>query len=336
MIKLLLAPFLALNILIALDFSKCFDKTKHSFYKIDSNFAIAVSSNRAILFSNHKPSNLNGFKIVKYNPFLNLYILETTKQLNPLTIKNPSNIPTNIELASINIHGFKKGAFISRQNGFDEFAKVNFSNQAGSAIEGICYQLYGVGIGGNSFIEASYIIEFLKNPNIEYGDLGFRFEQVGSNLILKHVDTTINHDNFKPFDKIVSIDGKNFGSLKSLNDYILYKKPNSTVSIVLNRVGEVIKTSSKIYKKEGGGVLSDTFLERYGAYFDKNLNVISLSKNSYFFKKGLKIGDKILEINRKKVSTHMDIKDIITNRDEKILRILIKRDDFTFFVTADL
>ena len=90
--------------------------------------------------------------------------------------------------------------------------------------------------------------------------------------------------------------------------------------------------SAKSQKREGGGFLSDTFLEFLGLYFDKNLFLTKIEKKALKYQ--LKLGDKLLQINHKKIRTKEEILEILVNKN-KSLSLLFLRDQFQFFLTVN-
>jgi type II secretory pathway component PulC len=75
--------------------------------------------------------------------------------------------------------------------------------------------------------------------------------------------------------------------------------------------------------------LSDTFLEVLGLSFDKNLKIIKIEPAAD--KYGLKLGDKLMQINQSNITTEQEILEIISQSEESA-NLLFERRDFQFFV----
>ena len=85
-----------------------------------------------------------------------------------------------------------------------------------------------------------------------------------------------------------------------------------------------------IHKRYGGGYISDTFLEKKGIFFDKDLKIIKLK--GMYKSYGFKLGDKLLKVNGTFVNSYTEVRKNISNFDEKA-SLLFQRDGFQFFVS---
>jgi hypothetical protein len=103
-------------------------------------------------------------------------------------------------------------------------------------------------------------------------------------------------------------------------------------SVKIKRANEFITISAKTQNRAGGGYLSDTFLEFLGISFDKNLFIIKIEKKAEHY--GLKLGDKLLQVNLKDVENEEEILEIIDNP-KKSANLLFQREHFQFFVKVN-
>lgn len=113
---------------------------------------------------------------------------------------------------------------------------------------------------------------------------------------------------------------------------ILFSPIGKKHKIKVKRDAQVLVLDALSKKRYGGADIGDTFLEPKGLYFGKDLKIKKISNeyNSY----GLKVGDKLLQVNGKKVG-HID--DIRENIDDFKYHasLLFLRDGFQFFVNIN-
>jgi len=82
--------------------------------------------------------------------------------------------------------------------------------------------------------------------------------------------------------------------------------------------------------------VSDTFLERFGLFFDPHLRIVSVERGSAAWRRGLRPGMRLLMIDGRPVASWRDIRRTLS---EKLadgiepLRFLWEENDFQFFVT---
>ena len=82
-------------------------------------------------------------------------------------------------------------------------------------------------------------------------------------------------------------------------------------------------------------MVSDTFLERFGIYFDPSLKIVRIVPGSQAQKRGLKKGDRLLMIDGKKCGSRGDVREILSGYatgGELPERFLWERNDFQFFL----
>ncbi len=86
----------------------------------------------------------------------------------------------------------------------------------------------------------------------------------------------------------------------------------------------------------GGGYLSDSFLEKQGIFFDKEMKIVKITKKSFAEESGLKVGDKLIQIDHKMIKSQSDIKEYLSKLKSKETQLLFDRSDFQFFVKIGL
>ena len=161
--KLLLLLFsLGLSIkLVAYDFSTCQIKAVHSMEKIDQSYGIAIKPlkknaklpAKSVLFFYSPNTTPKDYKILKHDPFLGFYLLESKTNLNPISLKEINSEMLEDEIASITPTHSVSGKIMTRMQSPVDFATLNVPTFQNSLINTICDQNYGIGIGKNQFLE---------------------------------------------------------------------------------------------------------------------------------------------------------------------------------------
>jgi len=310
------------------DFSQCYKKNKQSFVYFGDTRAIAVSKHLAVAYSQTKPKA----DFIKFDPFLNLYLFHSKKTLKPVRFKSTKTLKLGEWIAGMDDTSLYAGNFAKSGDLLDSFYLQNAKLDENSIISCLCCQVYGIGIGAGSFIGSEYIERFIKQKEIYYGDIGVRFKKRADSFVVKSRDPFYQNQLLNIGDKILKINGKKINTLKQLNQTILFSKPKSIVTIELLRGKYKLKRSLMVRSRLGGGYLSDSFLEKQGIFFDKNLKINKITKDSFGYKSGLHIGDRLMQIDRKIINNQNDIKEYLSELKSKSAQLLFDRNDFQFFV----
>jgi len=314
------------------DFRQCYAKNKQSFVYFGDTRAVAVTKHLAVAYSKTKPK----VSFVKFDPFLNLYLFQSKKTLKPIRLKSTHALKLGEWIAGMDDTSLYAGNFAKSGDLLDSFYLQNAKLEENSIISCLCCEVYGLGIGAGSFIGSEYIKRFINNKDIYYGDIGVRFTRHTTNFLVKSIDPFYPNQLLQVGDRILKINGKKITSLKQLNQMILFSKPKSIVTIELLRGKYKLKRSLVVRPRKGGGYLSDSFLEEKGIFFDKEMKIIEITKKSFGEKSGLKIGDKLMQIDHKKIQSQNDIKTYLSNLKAKEAQLLFDRHDFQFFVKIGL
>ena len=97
----------------------------------------------------------------------------------------------------------------------------------------------------------------------------------------------------------------------------------------IKRDSKYLNFKVKTKKRYGGGYVSDTFLEQKGIYFSQNLTILKIANE--FEGYGLKVGDRLIQVNGKKVSDTTDIRKHISSFKHFAI-LLFEREHFQFFI----
>lgn len=314
------------------DFKQCFEKNKNSFVYFGETRAIAISKNRAVAYSKTKPSQ----PYIKHDPFLNLYLFESKTPLKPVKLKSTNLLKVGEWIAGMDESSLFAGNFAKVGDVIDSFYLQNAKLDANSMVLCLCCEVYGLGVGGGSFIGSEYIKRFVENKTNIYGDVGARFEQRGQEFFVSELDPFFENQKLHIDDKILKIDTKKIYSLKGLNQQILFSQPEQKLTIELLRSGKILKLEVVVKQKNGGGALSDSFLEKKGIFLDNDMRIKKIIEGSFGQMSGLKTGDKLLEVEQLKMENSAALRKFFSTNKAKSVHMLFDRNDFQFFMTLDL
>ena len=322
--------FLALNFLLLNlyackgGFEACRLKTIHSDAIFNQTLQIPVQNNKRLLFSKTIPDA----KIIKHDPYLSLYLVENKKNFkHPFRINNKLSLGT----AAVNNEIIVEGKIVKKQIGLNSFASYSEPLFAPSILLNSCCALEGI-VTPNGIIEKEYLERFLKIGKVSYADIGIRVVDEKKLIIVNVSNPFMKNNPFKKDDSVLELNGKKVKNSATFMRDILFSKIGSTHKIKIKRDSKVLTLSVKSQKRDGGGFLSDTFLEFFGISFDKNAYIIKIEKKA--LKYHLKLGDKLLGINGEKIKSEEEILEILANN-KKSSYLLFQRDQFQFFVTVN-
>ncbi len=319
--------FLALNILLLNlyackgGYDSCKLKITHSDAVKKYSLQIPVLKNQKLIYSRYQPNA----KIIKHDPFLSLYLVKDRKKF-----KHPFKINNHLTLgvAAVDKKIATEGRITKNQVGLNSFAKFSEKTNTPSLLLNSCCALEGI-VTSRGIIQKDYIERFLKNKSSIYGDIGIRVANEKKNILVKRVNPFLKDNPFQKNDRIIMLDGKKIARASVFMKKILFSKVGSSHKVKIKRGSKYLTFKVKTKKRYGGGYLSDTFLEEKGIYFSNNLTILRIANE--FKGYGLKIGDKLLQVNGKKINNVYEIRKYIS--DFKFhASLLFERDDFEFFV----
>ena len=290
----------------------------------NNTLQIPVTKYTRLVYSKTKPKE----KILKYDPFLNLYLVKVKKSfLFPFKINNF----LSFGVASVNITNAIEGKILKPQIGLNHFATFSEKVFTPSLLTNSCCALEGV-VTERGIIQKEYLERFLNVKDTRYSDIGIRLHDTHNNTKIKRINPFIENNPFKNNDILLTFDGEKVKSSSSLMKKILFAKVGSKHKLKVKRGSKILTFNVVAYERIGGGFKADTFLESKGLYLDNNLIIFKVE--SFFKKYGLKIGDKLLKINGNSVS-NVDELGIYINAFKEKSSILFERDGFQFFININ-
>lgn len=329
--KLLLISLTTLS-LWAADYSRCAERLALSMEKVGGSYAIALNEGELLYYGKTAPS---GFKIIKSDPFLGFYLLQSKKKMVPLELRDINEDTLKSTLGVGSPQGFTIGQITKRMEGFLDYAQFSEPTPPNSVISSICYQFYGIGTG-NGFIETSQIKRFLEGNNFVYGDLGVLVMEENKKFIVDYAEPFINGIELQMGDEILELNHKTPQSLKELQQAIYTLKPDTEVSLKIRRNGELMDIKSKVLHRTGGMLLPYQYLSALGIQFSSDWTIQSLNPPQGIGFEKLEIGDQILKIND--IDMPQNFEDgvkLISKESKKAMKLLIIRNGFQFFVTIN-
>lgn len=311
------------------DFKQCYNKNKKSFVYFGNLRAVAVGKHTAIAYSKTKPQT----PFIKYDPFLNLYMFHTKQTLHPVRLKSTHSLKVGEWIAGMDEDSLFVGNFAKSGDVLNSMYLQNTSLKPNSIISCLCCDIYGLGVGKGEFIGSEYIKRFMNSKKVFYGDIGARFIQKEGKLYINDIDPFYEKNPLKVGDEILAVNKKKISSLKRLNQAILFAKPKSIVTLKVKRGKKIAVYTLSVVARNGGGDIQDSFLEKKGLFFDKNMKIAKIQPNSFAAKQGLKKGDKLLQVNHKPTASIAVLRTILSGLKDKEFELLFDRNDFQFFVT---
>lgn len=308
------------------DFKICFNK-QNSFVEINGVKALAIDKFK--LVSIKKPTNF-----IKYDPYLKLYLIKSKKPLKVWNTNDETKLKKSKWIAAIDEQYISIGHLKSLAWDLGQFDKMNVQNYQNTVVSGACCSMYGLSIGGGSFIGNRYLKHFVAYDDVYYGDIDVKFKHKNGKFYVNEVNPFSNAKALQIGDEIISIDQKRPLSLRNLNESILFAKKGSQIEFEVLRNAKKQKIPIKVANKTKK-VKSSSYLSYYGMSFDKNLNLINIKKGSVAQKLGLKKGDRLLLINSVKIRNLNDIKKFLSKNKNPPYNFLFDRSDFQFFVKVE-
>lgn len=321
----------------AYDFSKCnefYFKTSQVFM-LDSGTtvrAIHIGEGKYLAFSKE-----NSADSAKYDPFMELIIFKGKNLAQKYDLIPPKKILDSApKLVAISEKAIVQGNILSTQKSLKDFGKFSREIPQNSIISDICYQVYGISIGGDKFIDSAYLARFLERKHSAYSDIAFSVSgtKISSiNIIAqKFAESSPNSQNLG--DEILAIDGKKIKDEYDFFDTTSTMDTTKLAQITLKRGDKILQIPARVFKKYMAFSQNGTALDILGIIVDDDLRIQSAPKNYKFFAKN----DKILRLNQIKISNKTELDSALKKAlsQGRTLSFLVVRKNFEFFISLDI
>lgn len=321
----------------AYNFSKCnefYFKTSQIFMLPSGTTvrAIHIGEGKYLAFSKE-----NSADSAKYDPLMELIIFKGKNLAQKYDLIPPKKILDSApKLAAISENAIVQGQILRPQKSLKDFGRFSREIPQNSIISDICYQVYGISIGGDKFIDSAYLARFLERKHSAYSDIAFSVSgtKISSiNIIAqKFAESSPNSQNLG--DEILAINGK---KIKDEYDFFDTTSTMDTVKlaqITLKRGDKILQIPARVFKKYMAFSQNGTALDILGIIVDDDLRIQSAPKNYKFFAKN----DKILRLNQIKISNKTELDSALKKAlsQGRTLSFLVVRKNFEFFISLDI
>jgi hypothetical protein len=319
--------FLAFNLLLLNlyackgGYASCVSKVRDSHSIQNCSVSVPTSTQQRVIYSHC----LVNKKILKYDPFLSLYLVEDKPGFRyPFDI----NMRLQLGVAMVNDKIAREGTFTQNQIGLNTLAKFSEPLIYPAIVSSSCCSLEGI-VTQRGIIQKEYLHRFVDIKHPTYADIGIRIKDENGLVIVNARDPFMKHNPFVIGDCIVAYDKKRVQSASSLMRAILFSKIGSKHSVKIKRDNKILTFDVVSMQRYGGGDISDTFLEQKGIFFDKTLAISKL--NGVFKSYGLQVGDRLIQVNGKRVKTQKELREYI-EKFKDYSSLVFERKNFQFFV----
>ncbi len=301
------------------DFLQCQQKSIDANVFTPNYLRLPISKTESILYSNTK---INNKTIIKEDTNLHLYLV---KDKNPFAFPFEFIDNAHQKVASVTNKEIIVGKIYNHQVGINTLANFSAPIMTPSLIMDECCRVSGISTS-SGVIESNYLQSFVTSKKRELAELGFRIQSHNDGVYISEVDCSIKEIAVMIDDKIVSFNHKKVSSASILMNDILTLSIGDKLEMQVLRNGKKEVLHVEVFKRFGGGFLSDTFLEKFGIKFNDTL---CLKEDNIAYK--LRKGDCLKEVNFTKVKTAEDVRAMMGKCQEKV-SLLFERNQFQFFV----
>ena len=336
------------------DFNACFEKNLPAMVNVAGNGGIAITPNLIAVPKGETPVK----NYVKFDPYLGLYLVASDAKLEPVKMSD-DNATKKSDWVSVtrDLNATVYGHVKAQAQALGELDVLTFDVNGTGAVLSPCCKLRGIAVGGDKFVPSRYLRHFAAYKDVYYGDVGAVFEEKDGKFYVKSVDPLGRGAALMAGDEILSVNGEKFESLRELNERILFAKKGERLKFEIKRGYEVLKfgvaVSDDAAKKEQKAPMkadkkaaasdakpqsmpqsSDaaSVQKLYGMTFDEKLIVKSVDANSGAAKFGVRVGDKLIQVGQKAVSSRKEALSLLAKGGGQ--NLLFRRNGFDFFYNA--
>ena len=310
------------------DFAACYARNKASVMVYEGTDAFVLSDN---LLAVLKTPNQKLNRYVKYDPFLNLYLVRTDFSLFPPVTYDEQNLTRNDWVGIIDPQQPYIGHLKYLAQNINERDQLDFRTKVGQ-LDTTCCSMLGIALGDGSFIGNRYLKHFAKYNDVYWGDIGVDFVMRDNKI---YVESVRNNGKFLINDEIVSVDGVSAKDLRKLNETILFSDRGATLYFVVLRDNRDLNISTNVFAKDLSRfnlpvatpapkkVVKAAYTNTLGLTINKNLIITRVAPDSKAANAGFKVGDKIIRINNEVIKNVAHAQRIFVRDD--FFRVLVSR-----------
>ena len=336
------------------DFNACFEKNLPAMVNVAGNGGIAITPNLIAVPKGETPVK----NYVKFDPYLGLYLVASDAKLEPMKMAD-DNATKKSDWVSVtrDLNATVYGHVKVQAQALGELDVLTFDVNGTGAVLSPCCKLRGIAVGGDKFVPSRYLRHFAAYKDVYYGDVGAVFEERDDKLYVKSVDPLGRGAALMVGDEILSVNGEKFESLRELNERILFAKKGERLKFEIKRGDEVLrfgvavsddatkkeqKAPTKADKKAASSDAKTQSIPQssnaasvqklYGMTFDEKLTVKSVDASSGAAKFGVRVGDKLIQVGQKAVSSRKEALGLLAKSGGQ--NLLFRRNGFDFFYNA--
>ncbi len=335
------------------DFNACFEKNLPAMINVAGNDGIAITPNLIAIPKGETPVK----NYVKFDPYLKLYLVASDAKLEFIKMAD-DNATKKSDWVSVTreLNATAYGHVKAQARALGELDTLTFDAGSKGAVLSPCCRLRGIAVGGDKFIPSRYLKHFAAYKDVYYGDVGAVFEERDGKFYAKSVDPLGRGAALMTGDEVLSINGEKMESLRELNERILFAKKGEKLKFEVRRGDEILKFNLAVSqdaskKEEKAPMKTDKNAVKsakmqsatqnadaakaqklYGLTFDEKLTVKSVDADSSAAKFGIRVGDKLMQVGQKTVSSHKEALELLTKNGAQTL--LFRRNGFDFFYNA--
>ena len=335
------------------DFNACFEKNLPAMVNVAGNGGIAITPNLIAIPKGETPVK----NYVKFDPYLKLYLVASDAKLEFIKMAD-DNATKKSDWVSVTreLNATAYGHVKAQARVLGELDTLTFDAGGKGAVLSPCCRLRGIAVGGDKFIPSRYLKHFAAYKDVYYGDVGAVFEERDGKFYAKSVDPLGRGAALMTGDEVLSVNGEKMESLRELNERILFAKKGEKLKFEVRRGDEILKfnlaVSQDASKKEEKAPMKtdknavksakmqsatqnvDTAKAQklYGLTFDEKLTVKSVDADSSAAKFGIRVGDKLMQVGQKTVSSRKEALELLAKNGTQTL--LFRRNGFDFFYNA--
>jgi len=205
--------------------------------------------------------------------------------------------------------------------------------EAKGALFGACCRLAALVDRGGYWFGRSQIEKLIRG-DLHHGDIGARFKASKRGVEVTASDP-FAHNGLRRGDIVLRVGSRKNPSLHTLRHMVDVCENSKSLTLQLLRNGRRVAARPHCFERMGGGKVSDTFLERFGITFDKELRIATIDPRKEAYRKGVRRFDRLLAIDGTSVHDERDVQRIFDRANsEKRLpqRMLWERSGFQFFL----
>ena len=302
-------------------YTSCIKKINDATTIQKNSLSIPIRKDVRLVYSKCKPNA----KILKHDPFLSLYLIED-KSGFPYNFE--INMRQQLGVAVVSKTQAKEGKITRKQVGLNSLAAFSETVSVPALLTSSCCSLEGI-VTPDGIIQRDYIKRFISSSSADYSDIGIRVHDEKGYVIVIASNPYIQDNPLKKGDCVIGFDGLKIKDSSTFMKRVLFSKIGSTHTIKIKRNKKILKFTVTSKKRDGGGEISDTFLEFSGIFFNKKLEVVKLSPA--FKEYGLVLGDRLIQVHGVKIKTQEELRKYIEDYKD-FSTLLFERKNFEFFV----